>query len=57
MRIEKKERNNIREIEVILDKIFAMKWIENFKKHFLKYLFQDLCEKIKNEEKSFQFSK
>ena len=55
MRIEKKERNNIREIEVILDKIFAMKWIENFKKHFLKYLFQDLCEKIKNEEKSFQF--
>jgi hypothetical protein len=50
IRIEIKERNNMREIEVFVNKVLEMKWIENFRKHYLKYLIQDLCEKIKNEE-------
>jgi hypothetical protein len=50
VRIEKKERKTIREIGVFFHKILEMKWIENFKKHYIKYLIQDLCEKIKNEK-------
>jgi hypothetical protein len=54
VRIEKKERNTIREIEVFFHKILEMKWIENFKKHYIKYLIQDLCEKIKNEKMNIE---
>jgi hypothetical protein len=54
LRIEKKERNNMREIEVFVNKVLEMKWIENFKKHCIKYLIQDLCEKIKIEKMNIE---
>jgi hypothetical protein len=54
LRIEKKERNNMREIEVFVNKVLEMKWIENFRKHYIKYLIQDLCEKIKNEKMNIE---
>ena len=54
LRIEKKERNNMREIEVFVTKVLEMKWIENFRKHYIKYLIQDLCEKIKNEKMNIE---
>jgi hypothetical protein len=54
LRIEKKERNNMREIEVSVNKVLEMKWIENFKKHCIKYLIQDLCEKIKIEKMNIE---
>jgi hypothetical protein len=44
----------MREIEVFVNKVLEMKWIENFRKHYIKYLIQDLCEKIKNEKMNIE---
>ena len=49
-RIDTKKGREMREIEIAVDKMLGMKWIENFKRHFFKYLIQDLCDKIRHEE-------
>ena len=49
-RIDTKKGREMREIEIAVDKMLGMKWIENFRRHFFKYLIQDLCDKIRHEE-------